>query len=467
MLDIAEKILKQAEEKFDYVEVKAENLRKNTILQKNGNIDMLHSSETSGLMLRTLKDGALSAIFVNDLENLNISEIISKAVKNSNASKKILKNPIKLSEQETNQDEYQVKEKIKIEDIGLEEKINELQKIEKLLLGTKLNLAVRYLEFDDEIREKFYVNSEGSRIQSRIPRLTMQYIIAFVSDGNSEQRMLQLGGSGGWEIYKSWNIEKKIVEEAMMLPKILNAPKPPKGKTFIVLSPELSGIACHENCGHPYEADRIIGREAAQAGKSFIQRTMLGTRIGNEIVSVADDPTVPNSYGYFKYDDEGLKTRRKLLIKDGIINEFLHNRETAAEFGIKSNASSRSSRWSLEPILRMSNTFIVPGEYKFDELIDVKEGIYIKSYMQWNIDDKRFNQRYVGLESYLIKNGSLEGLVRWPVIEITTPAFYESVDAVGNDLGFVAGMCGKSEPMQGIPVWFGGPHIRLKEVRLG
>lgn len=467
MLDLAEKILKDAEDEFDYAEVKAEKLNKNTILQKNGNIDMLHSSETSGLMLRTLKDGALSAIFVNDLSNVKAKEIIKKAIRASNESKKTLKTPIKFSEEETNQDKYEVKEKIKLEDIGLEEKIKQLQNIEKLLVDTKLNLVVRFLEFEDEIREKFYINSEGSKIQSRIPRLTMQYILAFSSDGQSEQRMLQLGGSGGWEIYKGWNIQEKILEEATMLPKILKAPKPPTGKTYIILSPELSGIACHENCGHPYEADRILGREAAQAGKSFISKEMLGTRIGSKIVSVADDPTLPNSYGYFKYDDEGLKSTRKLLIKNGTINEFLQNRETAFQFGIKSNASSRSSRWSLEPILRMSNTFIVPGDFKFDELIDVKEGIYIKSYMQWNIDDKRFNQRYVGLESYLIKNGSLEGLVRWPALEITTPTFYESVDAVGNDLQFVAGMCGKSEPMQGIPVWFGGPHIRLAGIRLG
>ena len=95
MLDLAEKILKDAEDEFDYAEVKAEKLSKNTILQKNGNIDMLHSSETSGLMLRTLKDGALSAIFVNDLSNVKAKEIIKKAIRASNESKKTLKTPIK------------------------------------------------------------------------------------------------------------------------------------------------------------------------------------------------------------------------------------------------------------------------------------------------------------------------------------------------------------------------------------
>jgi TldD protein len=90
----------------------------------------------------------------------------------------------------------------------------------------------------------------------------------------------------------------------------------------------------------------------------------------------------------------------------------------------------------------------------------------MKSYMEWNIDDKRYNQKYTGLESYLIENGKLTRLVKSPVLEITTPAFWSSVDAIGNDLEFSAGDCGKSDPMQSIPVWFGGPHIRLRNIML-
>ena len=150
-----------------------------------------------------------------------------------------------------------------------------------------------------------------------------------------------------------------------------------------------------------------------------------------------------------------------------MINELLQNRETAAEFRIKSNASSRANSWAAEPIVRMANTFVEPGNCTFDEIIDVKKGVYIKSYMEWNIDDKRFNQRYVGLEAYEIKNGSLEGLVKRPALEITTPAFWSAVDAVGKDFELTVGNCGKGEPMQGIPVGFGGPHIRLQNVMLG
>jgi len=194
---------------------------------------------------------------------------------------------------------------------------------------------------------------------------------------------------------------------------------------------------------------------------------MIGKRIGTEVVNLVDDPTVPNSYGFYLYDDEGVKARRRFLIKNGIINVFLQNRETAAEFGIKSNASSRAKEWFSEPIVRMANTFVLPGNYNFEELSEtIKNGVYIKTYMEWNIDDKRYNQKYTGLESYLIKNGKINKFVKAPSLEITTPAFWSSIDAVGKDLEFTAGSCGKSDPMQGVPVWFGGPSIRLRNIVL-
>ena len=184
-------------------------------------------------------------------------------------------------------------------------------------------------------------------------------------------------------------------------------------------------------------------------------------------MNLVDDPTVQNSYGFYRYDDEGVPARKRCLIKGGLVKELLHNRESAAEFGVKSNASSRANNWNAEPIVRMANTFVEPGDHTFEELIDVKNGVYIKSYMEWNIDDKRFNQRYVGLEAYEIKNGALGGLVKRPAIEMTTPAFWSAVDAVGKDFEMTMGSCGKGEPMQGIPVGFGGPHIRLHNIKMG
>jgi len=227
-------------------------------------------------------------------------------------------------------------------------------------------------------------------------------------------------------------------------------------------------LIIHESCGHPCEADRILGREAAQAGLSFIKPSMKGLDIGSQHATVVDDPTIPGSFGFYLYDDECVAARAKFLYREGVVEGFLHNRWTAHVFRVESNGSARARNYRSEPIVRMSNTYLTPGSCSFEELVeDIGEGVYISSYMEWNIDDERWNQRYVGLEAYRIVGGELKEPVRNPVLEITTRDFYSKMDAKGCRVMFEAGLCGKGEPMQGVPVWFGGPDVRLRGVKLG
>lgn len=465
MLDLAEKALHFAERNSDYAEVRFENATINKILCNNGSIDVVDQTNTAGLCIRILHDDALGIAFTNKPDFSSIKKAILQAVRMASASKKVLESPIRLSSEKPNKAKYEVKQKKKIQNIGVEEKIKEIKSIDKSLLKTKVKLPVRFLELDDEIREKLYINSEGSRIYSLIPRINFQYLTTVASNNEVIQRINQYGASGGWELLQKWDLANALAKEAKLLDKINKAKKSPTGKLDMILSPSLVGIASHESTGHPYEADRILGREAAQAGESFLTKDDLGRRIGSEVVNLVDDPTIPNSNGFYLYDDEGVKARRRFLIKNGIIHELLHNRWSAAEFNTQSNGSARACNWDAEPIVRMANTFVLSGDHKLEELIEgVKKGILMKSYMEWNIDDKRFNQKYVGLEAYEIINGRIGALVKKPKIEITTPAFWSSIDALSKDVSYDTGSCGKGEPMQGVPVWFGGPYARLRNV---
>lgn len=113
----------------------------------------------------------------------------------------------------------------------------------------------------------------------------------------------------------------------------------------------------------------------------------------------------------------------------------------------------------------MANTFVEPGDFTEEEIFEnVKQGLYMKSFTEWNIDDKRFNQRYVGREAYWIENGELKHPIARPIIETTTKIFWSAVDAVSRKIEYDAATCGKSDPMQGAPVYTGGPLLRLREV---
>jgi len=341
--------------------------------------------------------------------------------------------------------------------------------IGKFLASCGVNIAATVTSCSTDLTSKYYVNSEGSRISSFVPKIDVFVFITVAEQGKTEQAYEQFGYSGGWEAFHEWNATKKIIHNAKILKDVITKGKTVKPGTMdLICGPEVTGIAAHESCGHPMEADRILGREMSQAGRSFIFKGgpyWIGTRIGSDAVTVVDDPTIEHSYGYYAYDDEGVKARRRYLYKNGLINEFLHNRETAAKLGTKSNASSRSINYDREAIVRMANTFVLPGEMSEEELIeDVKNGVYMKSFTEWNIDDKRFNQRYVGREAHLIENGELKHPVARPVIETTTQKFWTAVDVASKNVRFDAATCGKGDPAQGVPCYTGGPCIRLRGV---
>ncbi len=452
-----------------YSEARLVSTAEEGYILKNGVPESSIFAESKGIGVRVIVDGALGFLAINKFDKKEIAEKIKEVIKIARVASKTLKQPVKLSDEKTYKDKWEIKPKVKFEDISPEEKMKFLFDLEKSLSNLKSKLPSRFFQLATSNTEKYYANSDGSELQGKIPQLFMYYSVIAVENGDTEQRYYPLGESGGWEILKRRNLFDKINEETNALLKILKeAKKLPKETQDVLLSPELVGIAMHESCGHPGEADRSLGREGAQAGETYLTKEWLGKRIGSDVVTVVDDPAVENSYGFYKYDDEGVKSQRRFLIKNGIINDFLHNRWTASVFGIKSNGASRAGRFDREPIVRMSTTFMLPGNFEFEELLeDIKKGVFIKSYTEWNIDDKRWNAKYVGNEAYLIENGELKNLVRRPVLEITTQSFYSSVDALSKDLEFISGTCGKSDPMDGVPVWMGGPFARLRSIPIG
>lgn len=448
-----------------YAEARLENIEANGFVLKNGITEISGFERNSGIGIRILKDGILGFIATDGLKKKKIAELIKNSLKIQHKPK--LKQDTCFSENKKNIAKDIVKQKKKIKDIATEEKLNYLLEIEKNIKSN--NVPFRYFSLGDHISKKYFINSEGTKIYSEIPYIAFHYIITIKEGSKTKQRYWQYGNCAGWEITKQWNISKDLREQVRLLRNNLkNSIKAPKQPVDIVVGSEVTAIVSHESCGHPYEADRILGREAAQGGESFVTPDMISQEISNPSVSIVDQPNIAKSPGYFKYDDEGVKARKKYLIKDGKINELLHNRETSYQLNLKSNASARASSYNKEPIVRMSNTYMLPGEFKEEELFeDIKLGVYIKNFGEWNIDDKRSHQRYIGNEAYLIKNGKITSPVRSPILEISTLGFYRAIDAVSNKIRMYAATCGKGEPMQGINVGLGGPLVRLRNIQLG
>ncbi len=453
--------------KVDYAEVRAHTENQEGLVMKNGVLDAYFTSVDDGFCVRILAEGGIGFASTNKWTKDEAKAIVDMANKFARAAKR--KEKIEFAEEKSVEVNWKADEKKRIADVSSETRIETMMELDKDLTSHGINVPSRALQTASNLTEKYFVNTEGSVISSYVPRISMFAYITVVENGKPEQTYKQFGYAGGWEALDKWNLKEEMANEAKVLQRVLKEAKAIKsGKMDLVCGSEVTGIAAHESCGHPMEADRILGREMSQAGRSFIYPGgdfWLGTRIGSEAVTVVDDPTIKNSYGYYEYDDEGIKARRRYLYKKGVINEFLHNRETAAKLKTRSNGSSRAINYDREAIVRMANTFVEPGSFGEEEIFeDVKQGVYMKSFTEWNIDDKRFNQRYVGREAYWIENGELKHPIARPIIETTTKIFWTAVDAVSKKVEYDAGTCGKSDPMQGVPAYTGGPLIRLREV---
>ncbi len=468
MEDLMEFALKRASSLgASYSEIRIEEHVGETIFFRNGKIEGVEAVKSKGFSVRVLCNGAFGFASSPRISKDDIDRAVEYAIKAAKVASKGRRDPIELSDERFYEDKIDVRPKKDPLEVPFEDKKEFLQGLFKKALEYKPVLFMIFLSTTKN--EKWYMNSEGAKIEFRYPRVNVFYQ-SLVMEPNkwSEMGHNAYGGTRGWEIVEDMKIEEKILDEVKGLRAVVDEGKePPKGEVDVIASPHIVGIFVHESCGHPYEADRILGREAAQAGESFVTPDMLGKRIGSEVVNVVDDPTIPGSSGYYEYDDEGVKARKRYLIKGGIINEFLLNREYAAKLGGHSNGAARASAYDREPIVRMANTYLEAGDYTFEEMAeDVKLGIYMVKFTEWNIDDRRYHQRYVGRESYLIENGEIKGPVRRPVLEITTPELWSSIDAVGKEMEFYSANCGKGDPMQGIPVWLGGAPARIRKIRV-
>lgn len=458
-----------------YVEARLVSTKEESYTARNGRFLGILENPRMGIGIRVLIDGGMAFGSTEQLSNKAIENLIDFEIKMAKASKR--KEPIILSEEKIEQASWKTEVKQKFEDVDPRDKkgfITDLDKRIKSEAGKQLKNRIAYLMLITE--DKYVTTSEGARISSENSLASIVHINTAKGVKGTEQRIIYFSGTAGWEWIQDDKIADKIVDDGKNLIKTVNTQQNMKfdKPIDVVISGEVSGIMAHENVGHPSEGDRILGREGAQAGESFyadlLKNEKLGEAVlGNDCVNIVDDPTLKNGPGYYLYDDECVKARPRYLIKNGKLNELLVNREYARRFGIKSNAAARAVVYSREPIPRMANTFFEPGEFSLEELIEgVKEGIFMNSFTEWNIDDRRFQSKYVGSEVYLIKDGKLtDTMIRRPVLELTTKGILSNVDAIGKEFWPMLGLCGKGDPMQGIPVTIGGPPVRLRNITVG
>jgi TldD protein len=270
---------------------------------------------------------------------------------------------------------------------------------------------------------------------------------------------MRLGGAAGYEILNDGILMEKAREAAMSTIRLLGARSAPSGKFTVIADPDLAGVFAHEAVGHATEADLVL------SGDSILKGVM-GQKIGNELVSIFDDPTIPAGFGSFPYDDEGVKARKKMLIENGVLMEFLNSRETAGKMNTEPNGSARAQSAGSSPLVRMSNTMIGNGDQSFEELIeDIDYGVYLKGTRGGQVDTAKGMFQFNAAEGYLIEKGNLISPLKDVSLSGSTLETLNNIDALANDFRLGSpGFCGKG---QLVSVCDGGPHIRIRNAVVG
>ena len=449
-IDLFEKIIAKTIPQVDYMDVRAGMSNNTSILMKDGDVDEINTGISLGARIRVLKNGAWGFAYTTDLSKLN--EITDTAIQLSNS----LTGDVELSESEVIKDKVKVDVKIPFKDISIEEKkeimkdANDAASIEKVNSTT-----VSYS--DGEINEIF-MNSEGSEIQTFTSKIRMA-LNASATDGEIIQfGHGSIGGVKGFELIRETDIEgfgREIGEKAVRL---LEAEAAPSGKYPVIADPQLTGVLIHEALGHAVEADLILQNDS-------ILKDKMGEMIASDIVNIFDDASLKDGFGYYPYDVEGVKTKPNQLVKDGKLVSLLNSRETASKFGMKSSGNARSII-SDQPIVRMSNTYLQPGDSSFEELFeDVDDGIYLKGSRGGQVDTGKGIFQFNAAEGYLIKNGEITTPLRDVSLSGNILETLKNIDAIGNDFELSVGFCGKDG--QTAPVGDGGPHTRILNALVG
>lgn len=388
------------------------------------------------------------------VDALNIGKALSLSESNKDAKS------VKIADAPPKSDYFVLKSKINPEDVSIEEKkrmVKEVYKAAKKHSSRIKTLSILYL---DGYEKQTYANSDGSYVVMETPAVFMR-VRAVAKKGSVLQEGVEsVGAVGGFEVIEEENPEVVGVKAADKAVRLLDAKLPPAGKIPVIMDQKLTGVFMHEALGHSAEADHVLYGESILRGK-------VGEEIAYEGLTVADDPTIENSHGYYRYDDEGARSRRTEIIKNGVLVSYLHTRETAGRLDAMPTANARAADYSEIPLVRMSNTVIEEGNWDFEDMrADIRFGIYAKGMRGGQVDTVRGEFQFSAEEAFLIENGVPSKRLKNVSLSGRTLDVLKDIDAVGNDKkrGSI-GFCGKDG--QEVPVSEYAPHVRVKKILVG
>jgi TldD protein len=342
------------------------------------------------------------------------------------------------------------------------DKVKLLQEIDAWARARDPRIVQVMASLAGERRTVEILRADGRLIRDVRPLCRINVQVTVEKDGRRENGYTGSGGRAGFETWITQENWQSAVDEALRQALVnLEAVPCPAGEMDVVLGPGWNGVLLHEAVGHGLEGDFNRKGTSAFSGR-------VGERVAAPGVTVFDDGTIAGRRGSLTVDDEGTPTERTILIEDGILVGYMHDRMSARLMGLAPTGNARRQSYAHMPMPRMTNTAMMGGDSNREEMIaSTKRGLYCANFGGGQVDITNGKFVFQCTEAYLIEDGRVTTPVKGATLIGDGPSALTRVTMIGDDFGFDPGIgvCGKSG--QSVPVGVGQPSLKITGLTVG
>lgn len=452
-----QKVISAAMEKgADYADLYFEHTLDNTSALEDGKVNSAYSNIAYGVGIRAVKGDQTGYAYSEDLTPEAMLKAARTAANIADASAGYA--PVNVSEFMP-PSYYSVK--TSWEDTSVKDKIPFIQRMNDNIFASDKRISKVNVYLGDKTSYILYYNSEGTLAWDYRPLVFLAGICIMEDQGKIENFFVGRSYRMGSEFLTNELIDEMSKEVVLKTSRLFEATKPRPGEMEVVVGAGESGILLHEAMGHAFEAD--FNRKDLS-----IFSDKMGKNIAREFVTIVDDGTIPGNRGTLNFDDEGNPTARTTLVKDGILTSYLHDRISANYYKVSPTGNGRRESFRHMPMPRMRSTYMESGPHKKEDIIaSVKNGIYVESFSNGEVNIGQGDFTFYVKFGYLIENGRLTRPVKDLNIIGNGPQALADIEMVGDDMLIDNGVwtCGKNG--QGAPVSMGIPTVKIKKLTVG
>jgi len=455
---LCEKVLAKALARGgDFADLFFEHTISNYLILEDGKVNRAYGEVALGVGIRTVKGDQVGYGYTQELEEKSM--LAAAATAATIADGTTATPPVKFSRISL-ADRYPLKKLYSA--VPLSDKLPLVQSANDKCFALSGEIIKVNATLNDQQKRILIVTSDGVKAEDLQPNSFLAASVTAERNGRRERAGYNFGGRREFSFYTPALVDELCKEAVSRVLVLFDAVKPPAGEMPVVFGPGVTGILLHEAIGHGMEAD--FNRK-----KISTFATMIGKKVAEPFVNIVDDATNERLPGSLNVDDEGTPGQKTLLVENGILTSYLHDKISARHYRVNSTGSGRRQSYEHFVQPRMRNTYMLAGPASPEEVIgSVQKGIYIKDVSNGQVKIGEGDFAFYVSQGQMIEDGKLTAPIKDVNIMGNGPKMLANITMLANDLQMNrggAGMCGKGG--QGVPVGFGQPTCRVQSLTVG